>query len=305
VRAMKKICNYFGIFLAWILSIAFVAALVAAPIALTALSAVQPAKVTDFLAEVDVSDIDISAYIPITEENQQMDAAVQDLLASDAAKKLMELYMTDVYSAFGGEPGEALLTVDALMQIVEEHIEDLVRIVQENDLGVGLTAEELGEEIRHVVREEAPSLLAQLPAPQEYASELVGETPQLQTLFTMVVQKEQIEMAVILGLSLLAILIFVCRLPGFRGVRWLATDLYIAAVFLALQTALLAFGTNLIEGLLSEMPFRSLIMQVVATLANSVGIWTVIVAVLAVLLTVVYSLIHKAAQKGEHQEASI
>ena len=117
MNAVKKICNFFGILLAWVLSIAFIAVLVAAPITLTLLSAVQPKKASEMVSYIDTSAVDLSKFLPLEQEEKELTAAVQELFNSDATKKVVELYMTDVYNALTGEETETLLTADALADV--------------------------------------------------------------------------------------------------------------------------------------------------------------------------------------------
>ena len=101
-------------------------------------------------------------------------------------------------------------------------------------------------------------------------------------------------MALVAALAVLAGLLLVFRFPGFRGIRWLATCLYFATFFIALQALVVVGGVNLIEGILSLTPFRALATPVIATLRNGMFIGTAVVLAAAILLTVAYSMICKA-----------
>ena len=297
MNGFQKTCNVFGIIFAWILSFVFVAVLIVSPLVLTTLSVVEPSKAGDMLQQMNVADL-----VAPESDDPNMNAAMEDLLASDAAKKVTELYVQDIYNAMSGEVQEKNLTPEMLRQIAEEHMDELVKIVQDNDLLPEYSAEEIRDEILTLADDYAEEVLAMLPDVQQVKEEVVGDSAELKIVFRILAKKDMIAAVIVALTVVLAALIFVCRLPGFRGFRWLATDLYVGGGFLLVQCLAVVVGAGFVlQNLSSASPAVSLVIPVVTSLRNGLLIRTAIVLAVAVLFTVIYVLIKKARKKKQTQ----
>ena len=287
MNGFKKTCNILGIIFACILSIIFVAGLAVLPLILTALSVTEPSNAGNVLTYVDISE-----FVPSESDNPQTDVIIRHILASDATKEVAQLYVQDIYNALGGTNQEQLLTTEKLQQITEEHMDDLVKIVQESDALPEYSEEEIRQAIRTAVETQSDMILAELPDVQQFAEDVVGENAKLQIFFRILSQKDKVETILIALMVVLAVLIFLCRLPKWKGFPWLAADLYIAVGLLIVQYFLVEFGVSVVlNNVLFAFPVTSLIPPLVATFQNGLLSRTEIMLAVAVLLTVISILI--------------
>ncbi len=315
-----KALNVFGIIFAWIVSIALVIALVAAPIVMSALSFLKPVTVTNLVSSIVTAGLQGATssakeeYVPVsagTEGAQltlladgnaaqsnsaasvidpdtvknmlgvEVDAAtLEKVLTSDTMNDLLGAYTEDLANAISGS-GESTFNADKIKQIVNDNLDEIVSVIQE--VTPELSAEELKNQIQKAVDDNAEAIVDALPKAEDIKNELVGENPVVGILFTIMAKKTVIQAAIIGALVLLMVIIFFLRFPGFRGLRWLAVDLFVAGGIGALLCVGLKVVTPIaLNGLAFEVEAMTItiLSTVLTTLTNGL-IWRFAVILVA------------------------
>lgn len=329
----KKIANVLGIIMAWILSIALILSLVVTPVALSALSLLNPEaiieSVVDAFTQTIVPDEEkASADFGITQlsavntpdEDEVSDAAgdiggqllegilgdevspevVAQILDSNVAKKFVKLYTEGIANAFTDGASGKEFDETVVKEFVNANIDEIADLAQK--LMPELSQEdkeELKKAILSAANENAEEFFGALPKPEELKEQILQENPAIGVLFQIFARRKAIKAAIVGAIILLSGLIFLCRIPGLRGFRWLATDLFVASGFCLLQSAGLLLGNSGINALLSLEPaLASTAGKLISSFATGVVIRTVIMLVSAVALLVAYILINKARAKN-------
>lgn len=224
--------------------------------------------------------------------------ALGAILSSETAKELIGAYTDDLTGVLSGTTDTSEFNAETIKEIVNDNLDEIVDILQEHVPECAeMDKEELKSKIQTAVNENAEQLVEALPKPEEIKEEIMGENPELEMVLRLVAQKEQIKLFYVGVIALLCILIFLLRLPGFRGFRWLATDLFVAGGIGVLICLGLGLGTTAVYELLSPEPA---LLSVVEPLLKifSIGVMqrTTAMLVAAVVLLVIY-LIIKGAYK--------
>ena len=343
-----KVLNVFAIILAWILSIAMVIMLVAAPLALSALSLLNPENIVELVGEALVGNNKPAAAQPqeayafqkLSAETQaapEEKSAAQNILGginldsiqdfvgedvneevlnkvleSDLVGELLDAYVGDVTNAITGKPGQSQFTAEKLVEVVKDNIDEIVEIVEES--GVTLTEDQKAEiknQIQSAVEENAEDIMSAIPAPEELKKSLVGENKELEIAFEILAARNKIKGMIVGAIVLISLLIFGLRYPGFRGMRWLSTNLFTAGginvvICLVLGTgSAAALGAEAGMNAIGGSPAAGIIRTLLSQLTTGVVIRTVIMFVAAIALLVGYILLKifvrkkKAANKEE------
>ncbi len=250
---MKKTWNVLGIIAAWLLSIVLVLMLIVTPIVFSAMSLLNADTITKVVINTLTSGTNSepsaeSAEI-VTLSSTTQSAAVEDagkdllsgllgdnvsqeqasaILSSDAVKELLKAYTGDLTNAITGSNKVATFNAEKIKRIVNENIDELVQVLQTNiPECANMDAAELKRNIQKAVNEGAEEIVNALPKPEEIKQQLVEGNPALETAMDILAMKNTIKLAVIGGIVVLSGLIFACRIPGLRGFRWLAVDLFV------------------------------------------------------------------------------
>ena len=222
----KKVLNVFGIIFAWILSIALVLSLIVSPIILSALSLLSPKTLANAVTNIDMS----SLVAPEVGGEGSEDGGMAALLSTNAAKELFQLYATDITNSLSGKNAESKFTVEALQKVVEENIDELIAVMREMEaVPTDASDEEIKTAIKTGITENMDEIMENLPDPKELTEQVSAENPELQVAFDIIGRAQTIKFTVIGEIILISVLIFVCRLFDFKGVRWLSVDLFIAS----------------------------------------------------------------------------
>jgi len=338
--------NVFGIILAWFLSVALVVLLIAAPSALSALSLLEPDTITDAVwsvleteqpsaaapeksysvtslsakkadkssnatsAEKILGELDVSKIEEIIGEEINEDV-FNKVLASDAVKELVGAYADDVMNVITGKTEESKFDADKIVEIVDDNIEEIAEIVQE--IAPDLSAEDvknLKSEIKTAVRENAEDIVAVIPAPEEIREMVVGSNPEVEFALALLAQRDIFKLIIVAAIVLLSLLIFLFRIPGFRGFRWLSVDLFVAGGFGALICVALHLGSSVAIGMLENvaelemLAVNDVIRNVLSAFTRGVTIRTAVIFAAAIVLMVVYVLIKKLREKKAARQAA-
>jgi len=351
-----KAIYVFGIIFAWILSIAMVLMLIAAPLALSALSMLDPENIAELVGEAFLGNNESAAAAPQKDYSVEMlsaennvreekpltvdpineSAAAKDVLGglmdsvqgiigeeineevlnkvleSDLAGELFGAYVGDVTNAITGKPGQSQFTAKKLVEVVKNNVDEIVEIVEES--GVTLSQDQktqLKTEINKVVQENAEDIVSALPTPENIKEAIVEDNEGLEIAFAILTAKNQIKGMIVGAIVLISLLIFGLRYPGFRGLRWLSTNLFTAGGFNIVICLVLGAGSTAALGAEAGMnaiggsPVAGIISKLLSQLTAGVVIRTAIMFVAAIALLVGYILLkifvrkRQAAKKAE------
>lgn len=335
METWKKTGNIIGIVFAWVFSIILVFMLIVAPVALSALSLLNTDTILDALTgtltqSIAPKDDETAADYSVTKlsetsDNASADAAedigkdvlsqflgqdvsqevLEQILSSNAAKELIDAYTSDVANAFSGSGKDAKFNAELVKKIVNENIDEIVQIAQEiAPEGTQIDVEELKSQITGVVEEKAEEIVKALPKPEEIKDQLMQQTPEIETAFQILANVGTIKAIIVAVIVVISGLIFLCRLPGFRGFRWLATDLFIGSGFGLLTCAGLSVARSAVVAMIpSQEMVGDLVGSFLSKFATGLWIRTGVMVASAVVLLVAYILIKKyLAQKAAAKE---
>lgn len=278
-----KALNVFAIILAWILSIAMVVMLIAAPLALSALSLLDTDNIVEIVsqtlldsnksaaAQEEFSVQNLSAETEVATEDTpaaenaagsiNMDGLqgllgddvseemLNKVLSSDALSELLGAYTKDITNAFAGKNAEKEFTPEFLVKVVNENLDEIVEIVAES--GTPLTDEQkqkFKNQLQTTVEEKAEEIVASLPAAEEIKESIVKENEDIELAFTILARKNEIKGTIVGIIVVISALIFGLRYPGLRGMRWLSTNLFTAGGFNLFICAVLGLSTSAVKG---------------------------------------------------------
>lgn len=294
MNTAKKVLNVFGIIIAWLLSIVLVVVLFVTPVTLSALSTIQPEKITDTMSEVDISEI-VGMFEGIDTDDEQL----KELLSTNTVQDLYEVYIEDLTGTLNDETYQKTLTDEKIKEIVHNNIDELYQIALAKEPNLSLLPEaDAKAQVETMFADAIIELAAELPSAESLKQELVGDSQEVQVAFDILAMVDTIKMAIVGVIVVLCGLIFVCRLPEFRGVRWLSVDLFVGSGFAGLTCVAINLGKSLIDMLVESVPFAAGLVQEFAD-AFTMGVYirTGIMLVSAVGLLVLYLFIKKARAK--------
>ena len=332
---MKKAWNILGIFFAWILSILLVVMLIAAPLALSALSLLEAKTVTNVITDaltagsglpepqasaeevrmVRLSDVSqtqapVDAEGILTEifgddmNKDQLDA----ILSSKVVKEFVETYTEDLTAAFVGGAEGAQFNAEKVKAIVNDNMDEIVDILQEVvPECADMDKAELVANIQKAMDENAEALVQALPKPQEIRDEIAKSSPELELVFQIIAKKNALRLAIIGAIVLISALIFLCRLCGFRGFRWLAVDLFVGAGFGGVFCAALLVGVPMLKESMADNAIVSgLVGSLMSAFTTGMIVRTVVMLVSGGVLLAGYIILKKhRAKKAQAEEMQL
>lgn len=332
-----KTLNVFAIILAWILSIAMVVMLIAAPLALSALSLLDPDNIVEIVGQVVVDSVEpaaaqpretytvktLSAEVEATEEPANNDAAnglmqsiqgivgdevsaemLNKVLTSDAMSELLGAYTNDIANAFVGIEGQQQFTPELVVKVVQENLDEIVEIVEES--GAPMTDEQKQQfksQLQTAVEDNAEKIVEEMPTPEEVKESLLSSNEEMAIAFAVLAKKNEIKGAIVGTIILLSVLIFGLRYSGLRGMRWLASNLFTAGGFNVLICVVLGFSASAVKGVAAGMnamdgsPVEGIVGMLLGQLSKGVIIRTGVIFVAAVALLVGYILLKPFVKK--------
>lgn len=321
---MKKVLNVFGIIFAWILSITLVLMLFVTPMLLSTLSMLSVDTITQVVSQ---------SFVPSAEEKPANNGAVMvtlsdttggnanvsgsmsdmlqqaglsedmvnKILSSQAAKDLINTYMEDVTNAITGNGDEVKFNAERVKQIVNDNIDEIVGILQDvSPEYANMDAEEIKGKLMDIIDQNVDQIVEALPKPEEIVGELQNSNPALESALQIFANRDKIKLTIVGAVALVAALIFALRLPGFRGVRWLATDLFVGSGFnVLLCGGLLAGGSVIGEMVAQEPAIAGAVNALMSSFTTGMLVRTGIMLVCAVGLLVAYIFIKKALARKQ------
>lgn len=250
MKAVKIILNIFGIILASILSIVLFAMLIATPIVSATTNLTKPETIQQI-----VSDIDVAEIISNSTEGEELPIpaeAIDQVLESNAAKEIIELYSEEISAAFAGEATQGI-TPEKIKSVLNENVDELIDIVypyvpQEEQI----SKEEIKTGILQMVDENAEEISQMLPDVKEILNEQAQSEPELAQAISFV-GSGTLAKACIIATAILSVLIYALRFPRFKGFMWLGSVYFIAtAIMLIVGFAGTSASALLLETVPSE-----------------------------------------------------
>lgn len=333
----KKVLNVFGIIIAWILSIVLVLMLIISPILQTTLSLLNPEMITEVLGGAltggmtgdsssqqkvdemqggelvflsdetvqesqgqsngfDLTDFGLEGLLGDIELNQE---DLEALLSSNVAKEILGAYTEDLTNVITGKTEVSEFDAQKLKDIVNDNIDEIVDVLQDVVPDAAQTDEEaLKETIQNAVDEFAEEIVQALPSAEEIKQEVVQNNPAVEIAFKILDQKDNIKLAIAGVVFLLTVLIFLCRLPGLRGFRWVATDLFIGSGFGILLCVGLLTGSSNVGALVGDnAQIAGIVESLLSAFTTGMMVRTGVMLISAVGLLVAYIFIKKARKK--------
>lgn len=322
---MKKALNIVGIFFAWILSFLLVFMLITAPLILSTLSLINADTITNAITDSLTAgrsqqepqagaEAELVRLSNVSEA--QTSANVQDILAgmfgddipteqleailsSNVVKEFIESYTEDLTAAFvdGAESGQ--FNAEKIKAIVNDNMDEIVDILQEFvPEYANMDEAELIANIQKALDEGAEALAQALPNPQEFRDEIMKNSPEMEAVLQLIAKKNNIRLAIIGAIVLVSALIFLCRLCGFRGFRWLAVDLFVGAGFNGLFCAGLSSVVAMLKEFLADNAIvAGLVESLLSAFTTGMIVRTVVMALSGGALLAAYILLKKFLAK--------
>lgn len=287
-----KVLNVFGIIFAWILSILLVIFLVVSPITLSAMSVATPKNLAQIVSDIELPQLlEIAGEDLIDPENEEMAA----LLETNTVKEIYDIYMTNVLSILDSDIVPEALTEEKLQDIAHRNIDEFYQMALSEMPELALVPEETAkQQLESEIVDGLKEMTASLPT-AEQLKQMLTQEPTVATAFDVLNAMDAAKMVFVGFIVALAVLVFVCRLFGFRGFRWLAVDLFVASGFSGLICAGLGMSTSVVDELVADSPIAGLFAgKLLGSFTNGVYIRTGIMFASAVVLLVVYIIIKKA-----------
>ncbi len=321
---MKKTLNVLGIITAWLLSIVLVVMLLVTPMVFSSLSLLNAQTITKAVTDIftagQESQPSAESGEIVTLSNTTQSAAEdagKDLLAgmfgdavsqeqigaimsSKAARELLEAYTGDLTNAITGGNQEANFTAGKLKSIVNDNIDEIVQILQTNIPECAeMDTTELKSSILKAVDEGAEEIVKALPKPEEIMEQLVENNPALEMAKDILAMKKTIKLVVIGVIVVLSGLIFACRIPGLRGFRWLAVDLFIGGGINAFTTVGLLVSQSAVSEIAKEAGAQvaGLIGSLLSSFTTGMLVRTLVMLAFGGALLAAYILLKKQKEK--------
>ncbi len=327
MSTFEKIANVLCIILAWVLSIVLVVMLIAAPMLLSAISLLNANTITKVVTDTltqglipetegdTAGDYSVTKLSEVTATPDVSNAAgdvmkgilgenaspeiVEKILSSKAAKEFIKTYTDDLTNVLTGSDKASQFNAEKIKSIVNDNMDEIVAIAKElkPDLADS-QIEELKSAIAKAVDEKAEELVQVLPKPEELKNSLMENSPEMKAIFEILAMKKTIQMSIIGVIVVLSALIFVCRLWGFRGFRWLAVDLFVGGGLNALTCVGLLMGGSVIEQTAAGEPvIATLIASLLSAFTTGMLVRTAVILVAGGGLLAVYILIKKNSKR--------
>ena len=285
MKTFKIIMNVFGIIGASILSIFLVLALAATSFVYAASSFFQGENIFKIIASVDYSAI-------ISSEMDEIDGEiVNELMQSEMMEEIVDLCVENIFDAIEGNDINRTVSPDDVEDIMEEHEDDLKKMVEEY---VGDTIP-LTEEI---LDEMTDALI------QEYSIEIAESLP---TVYDLGLDKDTLNIimnlkngtyfkAALVIAVVLTILVMLCQVMRFKGFMWIGVDYLVASVLTLISSAVIK-TINLGELLDVDALAYPVLNTITGIIASDIVKGVIVMAVSGVVFIVVFVVGRKLLKK--------
>ena len=262
-------------------------------------------NIDQLVQELDLSAVEKVLGVEVSAET------VEKVIHSNVTIELLEPYIEDITNAFVSQNSEKKFTEEKVVEIVEKNLDTIVDLIldtsSETNPEMNDKRDEVKIEIQAAISEYADDIVNALPQPEkvkeQIKEEIVANAPELEealdAALEILANREKINLALMAAVAVLALLIFICRIPGLRGFRWLATILFIAGIVNGLLGGGLLLNSALLTDTLSaEMTdMHGVIELFVVGFANNIVKQAGIMLGVAVVFSVIYKIVGKTARQ--------
>lgn len=223
---------------------------------------------------------------------------VERVMTSNTVKEIINTYTGDLTNVLTGKEKLSELDAQKIKTIVNNNMNEVVQIVQElkPDLS-NKEVETLKTEIVQVVEDKAEEIIQLLPKPEVVKEQIIEESPEIGIALQILEKKDTIQMALIAVPVLLSLLIFLCRLESFRGLRWLAVDMFVAGGFNSLLSAVVLIETPVVLKMVPNSALNSVISNILHAFDLALFERSAVILVAGGVLLTAYLLIKKSRAK--------
>ncbi len=226
------------------------------------------------------------------------------ILSTNTAKELLVAYAEDLTNTISGNTSEpAKFTTETVKTVINKNIDEVVEVLQtvvpeyaEKDV------EEIKTSIQEVVEDRGEEIIQSIPQPEEVKQHIAEANPAVEQALHIIAMKNTIELIDIGIIFLLSALVFVCRLKGFKGFRWVATDLFIAGGLNAIICVGLRVSASAVNEIAKQAgeQIAGIIGSLLHTFTDGMIIRTAIMLASGVVLLAIYLVIkkHKAKKRA-------
>lgn len=282
MKALKSICNVFGILIAIVLSLVLLVFLIVSPVFSGVTSLVRSETLHGIVRQIDFSELIVA------DPSDPSAAILGELMQTELIDEVMELYIDDVLSYLDGSTQSAL-TADTINSLVQTHMDELLPIMREY---AGADPAIDDETLKQVIVSmfDGEALIEMLPSPAD-----LGITEEVIFALSLVRSNVLLTGSIIL-FAVLSLLIFCLRWPRFKGFMWLAVVYIIGALFNLTSGAGVSVAIpTLVSGY--EPGLSGVLSPVLAVLTRSFLINGAVLGVLAIVFIVIFALGRKALKK--------
>ncbi len=335
MKVFAGIMNVLCIILTVFVALAMLIMLIVTPLVCSTLDVVDPEKLTKIVTDImtQVSEPSPSAAGPYSSSSTSDSAlgdmasgdlgaelkdfilgeygeyvteeTLNDILQSNAVQEVIGAYAEDITNALTGGTGESKFNAEAIKQIVDDNMDEIIDILQEVSPELAETdREEIKSTIQTAVDDNAEQIVEALPKPEEVKDALVEEMPELEIGLAILAQRDTIKIALWGAIAILALLVFVLRLFRISGFLWISVYMFIAVAF----NGMLCFGLKLTPALAAGAPsISAIITAMLNPLFSSMLTYTLILLGVAVVCLVAHIFIQKArkAHRAKRQAAEV
>ncbi len=310
-------------FIAVILSIAFVVVAIATVCAASVSEIIRPKNIVALVQSLDYTVLfsdspEDSGFDQETEFEEEMpaldsdvviedDAAFGDaeaeimdaLMKSDAAKDLLNEYVSGIGSVFTGEEAPEGLTAEKLKNIVNENMDEIVGIAKEYS-DEDVSEEEIRTMIEQAVDESADEIVASLPTVDEVKKEFEDDI--LKLLGKIFVPRTTY--ALIAFSVVFALLIYACRYKRFGGFMWVGVDCIIAGCFVALIKGAFSVAEAIVADMLGAESI-DIVTKILSMMSKTFTVGLVVLWVAAIVLITLCIILRKVAKEKTVSEGDL
>lgn len=255
-------------------------------------------SLSQMVLDMDLSAVEESLGVEVTAD------VVEKVIHSDVAVEVITPYIEDLVNVFVDKDSEKKFTEEKIVEVVEKNLDEIVELIRDANPELSdKQVKKLKIEIQAAVSQHAGDVVNALPKPEDVKAqiqeELADELPEMEEALDIALEvladREKIDLALMAVVALLALLVFICRIPGLRGFRWLSTILLIAGIMNGLLGGgLYLNGTILVDMLPAEMiGMRGIIELFIAGFAAKILKQAGIMLVAALAFSLIYHLVKK------------
>ncbi len=223
MKVVKKILSVIGAILASFLTPILVCLLIAAPFINMVASFTAPDFIPELISKVDVASL-LESNAELKESLEKSDVKTEDIetfLKTDAIGDITKLYYEDLTEVALGNREESKFTAEAVREILVDNMDELVDQIKDIAPDTkGKADAEIEADILSQFDKNGEEFIAMLPKAEEI-QEMVSDFSGGADIGAVFVFIRDVLMTVIFAvIALLAGLIFVFRLPKFKGFMW-------------------------------------------------------------------------------------